>query len=138
MTVTVDDSDSNQGPGDRDAVTFMVTVPPAIARIAGTTPTALMETNLDGATLRVELSGTVFDASISPSSFQLATAPTIAGLSIASAIRVSDAEARLRLRFDRTDFTARSTLLVRVLAAAHRFGGDRETGTVAVAPARAV
>ena len=138
VTVTVDDSDSNQGPGDRDAVTFMVTVPPAIARIAGTTPTALMETNLDGATLRVELSGTVFDASISPSSFQLATAPTIAGLSIASADRVSDTEARLRLRFDRTDFTARSTLLVRVLAAAHRFGGDRETGTVAVAPSGGV
>ena len=138
VTVTVDDSDSNEGPGDRDAVTFMITVPAASARIADTTPTALMEANLDGATLRVVLSGTVFNASISPSSFQLATAPTIAGLSIASAIRVSDTEARLRLRFDRTDFTARSTLLVRVLAAAHRFGGDQETGTVAVAPSGGV
>ena len=138
VTVTVDDGDSNMMAGDRDAVTFMITVPPAIARIAGTTPTSLMEANLDGATLRVELSGTVFNASISPSSFQLAAAPAIAGLSIASADRVSDTEARLRLRFDRTDFTARSTLLVRVLAAAHRFGGDRETGTVDVAPSGGV
>ena len=138
VTVVVEDSDGNDGPGDRDAVTFMVTVPPASARVAGTVPTSLTETNLHGATVRVELSGTVFDARIAPSSFELETAPTINGLSIASAIRTSDTEASLRLRFDRTDFANRSTLLVRVLAAAHRFGGDRETGTVPVAPAAEV
>ena len=138
VTVTVDDSDSNESPGDRGAVTFAVTVPPASARVAGTVPPSLTETNLHGATVRVELSGTVFDARIAPSSFELETTPTINGLSIASAIRTSDTEASLRLRFDRTDFANRSTLLVRVLAATHRFGGDRETGTVPVAPAAEV
>ena len=135
VTVTVDDSDSNMAAGDRDTVTFMVTVPAASARIASTTPPALMETNLNGAGVVVELSGTVFGASVSPSGFQLATTPTIAGLSIASATRDSATRATLRLRFDGTNFNTRSTLAVRVLAAAHRFGGDQDTGTVAVAPA---
>ena len=135
VTVTVSDSDSNMAAGDRDAVTFMVTVPPASARIAGTVPAPLTETNLHSATVRVELSGTVFAARIAPSSFQLVATPPIAGLSIASATRASDTEASLRLRFDRTNFDTQATLLVRVLAAAHRFGGDQETGTVAVAPA---
>ena len=137
VTVTVDDGDSNQGPGDRDAVTFAVTVPPASARIAGTVPTSLTETNLNGATVRVELSGTVFDARIAPSGFALETAPTINGLIIASATRTSDTEASLRLRFT-GDFMDQSTLAVRVLAATHRFGGDQETGTVAVMPAAQV
>ena len=138
VTVTVDDSDSNMAAGDRDTVMFVVTVPAASARIAGTTPTSLRETNLDGATLRVELSGTVFDARIAPSSFELETTPMIAGLSIASATRTSDTEASLRLRFDRTDFARRSRLLVRVLEAAHRFGGDQDAGPVPVMPAAQV
>ena len=138
VTVAVDDSDSNEGPGDRDTVTFMATVPAASARIVSTTPTALMEASLNGASVVVELSGTVFGASISPSSFQLATTPTIAGLSIASAIRASATSTTLRLRFDATDFTAQSTLSVRVRAAAHRFGGDLDTGTVDVMPSGGV
>ncbi len=135
VTVTVDDSDSNMADADRDTVTFMVTVPAASARIASTTPPALMETNLSGARVVVELSGTVFNASVSPSGFQLATTPTIAGLSIASATRTSATSTTLGLRFDGTNFNTRSTLAVRVLAATHRFGGDQDTGTVAVAPA---
>ncbi len=138
VTVTVDDGDSNQGPGDRDTVTFMVTVPAASARIVSTTPTALAETNLNGAAVTVVLSGTAFGASISPSGFQLATTPPIAGLSIASAIRASATSTTLRLRFDATDFTAQSTLSVRVRAAAHRFGGDLDTATVDVVPALGV
>ena len=135
VTVTVDDADSNMAAGDRDTVTFMVTVPAASARIASTTPPALMETNLNGAGVVVELSGTVFGASVSPSGFQLATTPTIAGLTIASATRTSATSTTLGLRFDGTNFNTRSTLAVRVLAATHRFGGDQDTGTVAVAPA---
>ena len=138
VTVTVDDGDSNMAAGDRDTVTFAVTVPAAAARIVSTTPPALMETNLSGARVVVELSGTVFGASISPSGFQLATTPTIAGLSIASAIRTSATSTTLGLRFDGTNFNTRSTLAVRVLAATHRFGGDQDTGTVAVAPAMGV
>ncbi len=138
VTVTVADSDSNMAATDRDALTFMATVPAASAGIASTTPTALTETNLNGATLGIELSGTVFVGGVSPSSFQLSTTPTIAGLSIASATRTSDTEATLTLRFDGTDFDTQATLLVRVPAAAHRFGGDQDTGAVAVAPAGGV
>ncbi len=138
VTVTVADSDSNMAATDRDTLTFMATVPAASASIASTTPTALMETNLNGATLRIELSGTVFVGGVSPSGFQLSTTPTIAGLSIASAVRDSPTQATLTLRFDGTDFDAQATLLVRVLAAAHRFGGDQDTGAVAVAPAGGV
>ena len=138
VTVTVSDSDGNMAMNDRDTLTFMATVPAASASIASTTPTALVETNLNGATLRIELSGTVFVGGVSPSSFQLATTPAIAGLSIASATRTSDTEATLTLRFDGTDFDTQSMLLVRVPAAAHRFGGDQDTGAVAVAPAGGV
>ncbi len=138
VTVAVDDSDSNEGPGDRDTVTFMVTVPEAEARIVSTTPTALMETNLNGASVVVELSGSVFGAGVSPSGFQLVAAPSIAGLSIATATRNSATSTTLRLRFDSTDFTQQSTLAVRVRAAAHRFGGDLDTGTVDVMPSGGV
>ena len=134
VTVTVSDGDSNMAMNDRDTLTFMATVPAASAGIASTTPTALAETNLNGATLRIELSGTVFVGGVSPSSFQLSTTPTIAGLSIASATRTSPTEATLTLRFDGTNFDTQATLLVRVLSTAHRFGGDQDTGTVAVTP----
>ncbi len=133
-TVVVEDSDSNEGPGDRGTVTFMATVPEAEAAIASIVPAALIETNLDGAAVTVELSGTVFGAGISPSSFQLVATPPIAGLAIATATRNSATSTTLRLRFDSTDFTQQSTLSVRVRAAAHRFGGDLDTGTVDVTP----
>ena len=135
VTVTVDDGDGNEGPGDRDAVTFAITVPAASARIVETVPAALAETSLNGASVVVELSGSVFAAGISQSGFQLATTPTIAGLSIASATRASASRATLRLRFNGTNFNTQAMLAVRVLAAAHRFGGDQDTGTVAVMPA---
>ena len=138
VTVTVSDGDSNMEATDRDTLTFMATVPAASASIASTTPTALVETNLNGARVVVELAGTVFVGGLSPSGFQLATTPTIAGLSIDSAVRTSPTEATLTLRFDGTDFNTQATLLVRVLAAAHRFGGDQDTGAVAVAPAGGV
>ena len=133
VTVTVADSDSNMEATDRDTLTFMATVPAASASIASTTPTALTETNLNGARVAVELTGSVFHG-LSPAGFALATTPPIAGLSIASATRTSPTQATLTLRFDGTDFNTQATLLVRVLAAAHRFGGDQDTGAVAVTP----
>ena len=133
VTVTVRDSDSNTDMTDEDTLTFAITVPAASARMPGTTPATLMESNLHGASVVVELSGSVFDASVSPSGFQATTTPPIAGLSIASATRTGATSTTLRLRFT-GDFTAQSTLAVRVLEATHRFGGDQDTGTVAVAP----
>ena len=136
VIVTVDDGDNNMAGGDRDAVTFTITVPEASARVADTVPASLTEANLHGARVTVELSGTEFGARAanSPAGFRLTTAPPIAGLSVASATRTGATSTTLRLRFDGTDFDTRATLLVRVLAATHRFGGDLDTGAVAVAP----
>ena len=105
---------------------------PVTASIASTAPTALTETNLDGATVVVDLSGTTFGASLAASSFQATT--TISGVTIASASRTSDTRATLTLGFDDTNFDLQSTLAVRVLAAALGSASDLETQTVAVAP----
>ncbi len=105
---------------------------PVTASIASTSPTALTETNLDGATVVVDLSGTTFGASLAASSFQATT--TIAGVTIASASRTSDTRATLTLGFDDTNFDLQSTLAVRVLAAALGSASDLETQTVPVAP----
>ena len=119
-------------PGPSASVTVSV---PAKASIASTSPEALTELNLNNATVTVELSGATFNASIGASSFELTTAPaTIGGLTIASVSRISDTQARLTLGFDGTDFTLRSTLAVRALAAATSASGNLDTPTVPVAP----
>ncbi len=107
---------------------------PVTASIASTAPTALAETNLDGATVVVELSGTTFGASLAASNFTLTTTPAIAGLSVASVSRSSDTRATLTLRFDDTNFDLQATLAVRVLAAALSSASNLDTQTVAVAP----
>ena len=107
---------------------------PVTASIASTAPTALAETNLDGATVVVELSGTTFGSSLAASNFTLTTTPTIAGLSVASVSRSSDTRATLTLRFDDTNFDLQATLAVRVLAAALSSASNLDTQTVAVAP----
>ena len=107
---------------------------PVTASIASTAPTALAETNLDGARVTVELSGTTFGASLAASNFTLTTTPAIAGLSIASVSRSSDTRATLTLRFDDTNFDLQATLAVRVLAAALSSASNLDTQTVAVAP----
>ena len=107
---------------------------PVTASIASTAPTALAETNLDGATVVVELSGTTFGSSLAASNFTLTTTPTIAGLSVASVSRSSDTRATLTLRFDDTNFDLQATLAVQVLAAALSSASNLDTQTVAVAP----
>ena len=109
---------------------------PVTASIASTAPTALAETNLDGARVTVELSGTTFGASLAASNFTLQTSGTIAGLSVASVSRSSDTRATLTLRYDfeNTNFDTQATLAVRVLAAALSSASNLDTQTVAVAP----
>ena len=109
---------------------------PVTASIASTAPTALAETNLDGATVVVELSGTTFGSSLAASNFTLQTSGTIAGLSVASVSRSSDTRATLTLRYDfeNTNFDTQATLAVRVLAAALSSASNLDTQTVAVAP----
>ena len=109
---------------------------PVTASISSTAPTALAETNLDGARVTVELSGTTFGASLAASNFTLQTSGTIAGLSVASVSRSSDTRATLTLRFDfeNTNFDTQATLAVRVLAAALSSASNLDTQTVAVAP----
>ena len=107
---------------------------PVTASIASTAPTALAETNLDGARVTLELSGTTFGSSLAASNFTLTTTPTIGGLSVASVSRSSDTRATLTLRFDDTNFDLQATLAVRVLAAALSSASNLDTQTVAVAP----
>ena len=136
VTITATDADSNTMNTDRASLTFSATVN-AVATLASN-PTPLTEDNLDGATLTVTLpSGFTFAAGVSAASFELVTAPTLAGLSIGtvSGGATGTTTATLTLAAGAGyGFDAASTLAVKVLAAAHSGSGDLTTGTLPVAP----
>ena len=130
VTVHAHDADANRAASDRAGLDFNVTV--FGASVSSTHPATLTETNLNGATVTVELAQTTFASGVTASGFALETA--IPGLSIASATAAGGGTtATLTLSFS-GDFTARQTLAVRVKAAAHARGGDLTTATVNVAP----
>ncbi len=124
------DGDSNRASSDRATLTFAIDV--GAATIASTTPTSLTEANLNGATVRVDLSAGrfFFGGSITKSDFELVT--DIPNVSIASASRASIRRATLTLAFTGNISTDR-TLAVKVKASAHSRGIDLTTDTVAVA-----
>ena len=135
VTITATDADSNAMNTDRASLTFSVTVN-AGASVASN-PTSLTEDNLDGATLTVTLGGVTFAAGVSTTSFELATSPTIAGLSISTVTggATGTTAATLTLAAGAGyGFDAAATLAVKVLAAAHSGSGDLTTGTLPVAP----
>ena len=135
VTVTATDLDANTAPTDRAALTFTVTVT-AGASLASS-PSPLAEANLHGAELAVTLIGVTYASGVSASSFQLATAPTIAGLSIASVTggAAGTTTATLTLATGAGyDVDAAATLSVTVLAAAHSGAGDVATGSLPVTP----
>ena len=135
VTVTATDLDANTAPTDRAALTFTVTVT-AGASLASS-PSPLAEANLDGAELAVTLIGVTFASGVSASSFQLATTPTIAGLSIASVTggAAGTAVATLTLAAGAGyDVDAAATLSVTVLAAAHSGASDVASGSLPVTP----
>ena len=103
------------------------------ASISSTTPAALTEDNLNGATVAVALSGVTFGSGVTASSFELVTAMT--GVSINSVSSVSSGDAAATLTLSSTaDISATADLAVKVLAAAHSGSVDLTTGTVSVAP----
>ena len=135
VTITATDLDANTAPTDRAALTFTVTVT-AGASLASS-PSPLAEANLHGAELAVTLIGVTYASGVSASSFQLATAPTIAGLSIASVTggAAGTTTATLTLATGAGyDVDAAATLSVTVLAAAHSGAGDVATGSLPVTP----
>ena len=135
VTVTATDLDANTAPTDRAALTFTVTVT-AGASLASS-PSPLAEANLHGAELTVTLIGVTYASGVSASSFQLATTPTIAGLSIASVSggAAGTAVATLTLAAGAGyDVDAAATLSVTVLAAAHSGAGDVASGSLPVTP----
>ena len=129
VTVTATDLDANTAPTDRAALTFTVTVTAGVS--LASSPSPLAEANLHGAELAVTLIGVTYASGVSASSFQLATAPTIAGLSIASVTggAAGTTTATLTLATGAGyDVDAAATLSVTVLAAAHSGAGDVATG----------
>ena len=135
VTITATDLDANTAPTDRAALTFTVTVT-AGASLASS-PSPLAEANLHGAELAVTLIGVTFASGVGASSFQLATTPTIPGLSIASVSggAAGTAVATLTLATGAGyDVDAAATLAVTVLAAAHSGAGDVASGSLPVTP----
>ena len=107
-----------------------------IASISSTTPAALHEGNLNGATVNVTLLGVTFGSGVTTASFQLVTAMT--GVSISSVSSVSSGDTTATLTLSSTaDISADATLAVRVLAAAHTGNTNLTTGTVNVVPVAA-
>ena len=135
VTITATDLDTNTASTDSASLTFTVTVT-AGASLASS-PSPLTEANLNGATLTVTLIGATYASGVSASSFQLATAPTIAGLSIGSVSggAAGSTTATLTLATGAGyGFNAASTVAVTVLAAAHSASGNIATGTLPVTP----
>ena len=135
VTVTATDLDANTAPTDRAALTFTVTVT-AGASLASS-PSPLAEANLHGAELAVTLIGVTYASGVSASSFQLVTAPAIAGLSVASVSggAAGTAVATLTLATGAGyDVDAAATLAVTVLAAAHSGASDVTSGSLPVTP----
>ena len=103
------------------------------ASISSTSPAALTEDNLNGATVAVALSGVMFGSGVTASSFELVT--TMTGVSINSVSSVSSGDAAATLTLSSTaDISATADLAVKVLAAAHTGSVDLTTGAVSVAP----
>ena len=107
------------------------------ASISSTTPAALTEGNLSGATVAVALNGVTFESGVTAASFELVT--TMTGVTVDSVSSVSSGDTSATLTLASTaDIDATGTLAVKVLAAAHSGIPDLTTGTVTVAPVLAV
>ena len=128
------DADSNRSPDDRAVLDVVFTV--YGASIASTNPASLTEANLHNATVSLSLAQAAFAGGVTAASFELVT--DIPGLSVSqvSGAAVNTSTAALTLAFT-GDFSATSTLAVKVKAAAHDRPFDATTRTVAVATADA-
>ena len=133
LTPIAHDADANRATSDSGRGSFIVFV--YEASVSATSPSALTEANLNGATVTVALEDTTFAAGVTKSSFALVASPAIAGLTIGSVSGGASGSTTATLTLAFTGgFDAVRTLAVRVKAAAHQRSGDLTTGTVAVTP----
>ena len=100
------------------------------AWITSTNPSSLTESNLDTATVTVEVAGGTYDASLVIGDFSLNGAPT--GTTISGVVRDSATQATLTLAFNGTDFDTNASMSVTVETGAMVAGGPATTGTVTV------
>ena len=124
-------TDSNGNPTGHASTTASATVTIG-ATIVATAPDPLTERELDGARLTVDLTGTTYVSSLSPSQFSLT--PSTSGLSVASVSRRDADMAVLTLAFD-GNFGSDLGLRVTVDAAAINVNADLTTDAVTVTQA---
>ncbi len=133
VTPIAHDADANRASSDSGRGSLIVFT--YGASVSATSPSALTEASLNGATVTVALEDTTFAAGVTKSSFALVTSPAIAGLTIGSVSGGASGSTTATLTLAFTGgFDAVRTLAVRVKAAAHQRSGDLATGTVAVTP----
>lgn len=108
-------------------------VTPAVtlsASIQATSPGSLTESNLNTATVTVDLVNATYDGSLATSDFTLLGAPS--GTTINSVSRTSGTRAVLTLAFNGTDFDVDATLSVRVETGGLASGGPLTTDSVTI------
>ena len=129
VEVRAHDGDRDTSDADRGELTFAIAVVTPLAFATAT----LTEGSLDGATLTVDLTGTVFASRVARTHFTLTTA--ISGLTVARlATAPGTARAVLTLSYDGTDFDTASTVTVNVADAAHTLVGNLTTNALSVSP----
>ena len=103
------------------------------AAISSTTPSALSWSNLDGATLALDLTGVTFGSTEELAFFELV--PAVPGLSISAVegFTTGSTTVTLTLVYTGGDQPSGGTLAVKVVRDAHSGNLDLTTGTVAVA-----
>ena len=117
-------------PATTGTVTVTAEVEVTLA-INSTNPGSLTETNLDTATVTVDLTDGTFNNPLAAGYFSLAGAP--AGTTISAAAYVTATQATLTLAFDATDFDTNASMSVTALQTALLTGtGPATTGTVTV------
>ncbi len=130
-TATAHDQDTNRSTGDSATLAIQIIV--YGPTISSTSPSALLASNLNAATISLSMSSVNFVSGVTTSSFELIT--NIPNLSISQISGGGNGAltATLTLAFTGS-ITSAQTLAVRVKAAAHSRTGDITTPTVLVLP----
>ena len=138
VTITVSDSDMTTGSTDEDTLTFTVEVVTPSAAISS--PAALAEATLNGATVTVALTNAAFEVGAGTGNFSLTTNPALAGLSVSAlaTVNAGDTSATLTLGYSGGNFDTLRTFAVTVADSAHTLAGALTTGTVNIVPTPSV
>ena len=132
LSVTANQTALTSGTGPATTGTVTVTaILESLLAINSTNPGSLTETNLNGATITVDLTDGTFNNPLDEAYFSLTGAP--AGTTVSAAAYVTATQATLTLAFDATDFDTNASMSVTALQTALLTGtGPATTGTVTV------